>query len=371
MQITRNTTGMPAGLSAQTDREARQWCVVVIKGTFATGLRPRSHLQLTPNQHPLVEADEHYGDPESTPVRREHDFALHKPLTDVLVLGKAVAPGRRPVAELLVRLEIAGKTKDVLVLGERRWVYAMGTFRASPPVPFTEMPLRFDRAFGGIDAQSSRAERRNLSGVGFSAAPRGARLDGTPLPNLEDPRARIRSPSDQPAPVGLGVVERSWLPRLSYAGTYDEGWMQTRRPFLPADFDERFFQAAPEDQQCPRLRGGELIRCHHMADEPVVEYRVPRLEIPVRAVYATKTATLRPELDTIVLEPHLGLATLTWRARTPLPRKPSQLREIWVGPAPPGEPVDLRDGRPVFARLGEAVAWLGRQRSLVDDEEES
>ncbi|PRP93202.1 hypothetical protein ENSA5_44690 [Enhygromyxa salina] len=288
----------------------------------------------------------------------------------MLVEGKAVAPGRQPVRELLVRLEVAGKTKDVLVVGDRRWVHVVGELRPSPAVPFVEMPLRFDRAFGGVDAprgpDSSQAERRNLSAVGFSAAPRGARLDGSPLPNLEHPRARIRAASDRPTPVGFGPVGRSWLPRLAHAGTYDERWQRTRRPFLPEDFDARFFQSAPEDQQHPRLRGGELIRCHHMADEAIVEYLVPKVDLPVQAVHASHSVALHPELDTIVLEPHAGLATLTWRARTAMPRKPSRLREIWIGPPPPGEPVEIRAGRPVFARLGDATSWLARQTREAD-----
>src|SRR5690554_2893764 len=235
MQITRNTSSMVAGVSAQTDADARQWCVVVVKGTFETS--PGGVLRLAHEQRPLVETDEHYGDPEHTPVRYENDFALRKPLTDVLVVGKAVAPGRQPVRELLVRLEVAGRVKDVIVIGERQWVHVAGALHPSPGVPFVELPLRFDRAFGGIDTprgpESIQAERRNLNGVGFSVAPRGARLDGAPLPNLEDPRARITAPSDRPAPVGFGHVDRSWLPRLSYAGTFDETWQRERRPFLP------------------------------------------------------------------------------------------------------------------------------------------
>ena len=40
--------------------------------------------------------------------------------------------------------------------------------------------------------------------------------------------------------------------------------MKTRQPLLPDDFDDRYFQFAPADQQAPAfLRGGE----------PVVLYR--------------------------------------------------------------------------------------------------
>lgn len=38
---------------------------------------------------------------------------------------------------------------------------------------------------------------------------------------------------------------RSWQPRLRYAGTYDQHWMDERLPFLPEDFDLRYFQSAP------------------------------------------------------------------------------------------------------------------------------
>jgi hypothetical protein len=30
------------------------------------------------------------------------------------------------------------------------------------------------------------------------------------------------------------------------AGTYDEHWLNETRPFLPADFDDQYFQAAPQ-----------------------------------------------------------------------------------------------------------------------------
>ena len=33
-----------------------------------------------------------------------------------------------------------------------------------------------------------------------------------------------------------------WLPRRAWAGTYDDAWRISRAPYLPADFDARFFQ---------------------------------------------------------------------------------------------------------------------------------
>ena len=54
MQITRNTTAMPAGVNAQTDADARQWCVVVVKGTFKTS--PSGMLRLAREQRPTTTA---------------------------------------------------------------------------------------------------------------------------------------------------------------------------------------------------------------------------------------------------------------------------------------------------------------------------
>jgi hypothetical protein len=136
---------------------------VVVKGTFLVD--DRGQMQLAAEQQPLVAADEHYGAPDKTCVRHECDFVLHKPLTDVIVVGKAVAPHGRAVASLPVRLEVQGAHKDALVTGERRWVRVPGGLTGSHPLPFTEMPLTFDRAFGGVDESGgpgrAAAEMRN------------------------------------------------------------------------------------------------------------------------------------------------------------------------------------------------------------------
>ena len=50
-------------------------------------------------------------------------------------------------------------------------------------------------------------------------------------------------------PMGFGRPRADWTPRLTYAGTYDQTWIDDVFPFLPADFDVRYYQAAPEDQQ--------------------------------------------------------------------------------------------------------------------------
>src|SRR5262245_30666457 len=104
MQIVQNHLGMLAQLGVAADADARDHCVVVVKGTFQTNAR--GELRLAHEQQPILGADEHYGSPESTSIRYECEFALHKPFTDVVVVGKAVAPKGQPVSRIPVRLEI-------------------------------------------------------------------------------------------------------------------------------------------------------------------------------------------------------------------------------------------------------------------------
>lgn len=342
MQITRNTIGLPAELTVVADKDARDYCVVVVKGTFSVA--PDGTTQVASEQAPFVHADVHQGDPESTSIRSECDFALHKPMTDVLVVGQAMSPGGAPVTELVVGLEVEGRLKTAVVTGDRWWVAAAGSLVATPPRAFTSLPLVFERAVG--DAKNPR----NLVGI-------GAPVPGGPIPNITHPQHRGEV-------IGFGIVGRSWQPRVGYAGTYDRHWLDHVCPFLPSDFDHRYYQAAPIDQQFPHFRGGEVIRCIHMADEPVVTVVVPRLDVPVRFVFRQHEVSRQGVLDTLILEPHRACVTCVWRTRIVLGKKIEELREIHVGAAPASAGMlGYRRGKPAFAGIAATLEWLaGRRR---------
>lgn len=362
LQITVNTTGMVAALSVTADHEARDHCVVAVKGTFLAD--EDGSLQLAPRQEAIVRADEHYGDPSNTAVRRECEFVLRKVATDVLIDGYAVSPNRRPATEMLITLEVQGRRKDILVVGERRWVSTIRGLVASEPMPFSRMPLTFDRAFGGQDptkgADRVAVERHNLVGVGFHMYRGRADIAGTPLPNLEHPLYRISNPQDRPPPVGVGCVGRNWLPRIAFAGTYDDHWRDLAAPFLPADFDLRYFQSAPEDQQFPAFRGEELIRCIHMAERPIVQYRIPSFQVSIVFGFRDRHVHTIGVLDTVILQPHLSTVILLWRASVPLGKKLHQLHRVTVGLMPDANDgiCGFRNGKPVFQRMDAALRFV-------------
>ena len=358
MQISDNTTGMEAGISVATDKEGRDFCVVVVKGTFF--IEENGALSLAEEQAPLIYADEHYGDPGETCIKYECDFAPFKPRADVLVNGHACSTTGNPVTETTVGITVGHIRKQVKVYGDRLWREGANGIRATAPQPFIKMPLTYDRAFGGSDnshpkPKNQGAELRNPVGTGFfkNADPRN--INNKPLPNLEDPDKLIRSWSDIPAPAGLGIVGRGWQPRISYAGTYDKTWLDDCFPFLPNDFDEQYFLSAPMDQQLPSIRGGETVQCINMTPQRVLAFTVPEIEFPVAYHFRDRTERQKPVLDTLLIEPDDRRVLMTWRTRIPLGRKLNALREIKIGREPAAPRTD--SGKPHFKSIPDFMAW--------------
>ena len=368
MQITSNTTGMQAGLTVSTDKDGRDHCVVVVKGTFTIGNEGKPIL--AEEQEPLVYADVHYGDPGTTSIKYECDFAPFKPKTDVLVNGSAYAPRGKPVKEMVVSLEIGRNKKEVRVVGDRRWQRGLFGLKPSSLTPFVKMPLLYSRAFGGSDhthenPKKQGTELRNPVGVGFHKNSDKKAIEGTPLPNLEDPRHPIRKWSAAPGPMGFGHLGRGWQPRTQFAGTYDDQWLNDRFPFLPDNFDYQYFQSAPADQQFPYFTGGEVIRCTGMTAQGSWMFIVPTVQVPIMYTFRDREVQGKSKLDTLMIEPDLGRIMVTWRTMVPVGRKIHSLREVIVGkPSAPVPPQRTQSGKLHFESINDLVAWKKGDRGI-------
>ena len=173
-------------------------------------------------------------------------------------------------------------------------------------------------------------------------AGRGYSRSDAALPNTEEIGHPVVDRGGNYRPMSFGPIGRAWKPRFGWAGTYGQRWLDERAPFWPADFDTRYFQAAPPDQQMPYLRGGEEITLHNLTPHARVDFHVPRLHLPLLLVrHRGPDEQLEPVIDTILLEPDLGRFTLIWRATVPMRRSCFDLRELVVGQAR-GAPYRLR-----------------------------
>ncbi|MGW8392282.1 DUF2169 family type VI secretion system accessory protein [Pseudoduganella sp. HUAS MS19] len=357
MQITSNTTPFLAEPFAYTGKGGIKRFVVVVKATFDVGLD--SECKPAAAQVPFVYCDQHYGEPGSSSLRHECDFAPVKLRADVLLHAQAIVPGHRALSELVVALSGPGFMKEALVTGDRCWQRGILGISPSAPQLFTSLPLVWDRAFGGADLSNEQVtengcELRNPAGVGFHLNSDPSTILGKALPNIELPGKPMRFWFDKPSPIGFAPVGRNWRPRIGFAGTYDQAWMETTRPFLPKDFDDQYFQSAPQDQQLPTLWPGAAFACRNMSEEGLFAVRLPSFEVPVRFYFDDRTEALALKADTLILEPAARRVILLGRAGVVLPRKVLALREIQLG-------VQRRSTlawKPHYRNLADAVAAL-------------
>jgi hypothetical protein len=337
-----NATRMVAGYTMGMDPSGRESLVVVVKGTFhlpMAGQEARLHEQ----QEPLVVADTFTGVPGMSAPFHEIDFAAHKMRCDILLQGSAYAPQGRPATRVPVGVRVSNWMKTFAVVGNRHWRARMGAVACSEPEPFTVMPISYDCAFGGIDTHHDdpamhAAFMRNPVGRGFHRHLRGDWVNGSPLPNTEELRRPVESPDGDYQPMAFGPQGRGWSGRLRHAGTYDQDWLDNVFPFLPADFNNLYYQAAPEDQQTAYLRGGEEVVLANLTQEGNTSFRIPAFDMPV-FFFGAKGAVRHEEaarLDTLAMYPDAGFFTLTWRASLALRRNIFEVPQVLVGKMPRG-----------------------------------
>jgi hypothetical protein len=302
---------------------------LAVKGAF--DMMPAGVGRMCDEQLPLVGADVQGDEDFAQAVLYESDFVPFKPKADVLCVGKAYPPGGVPTTECVIAFGVGSINKAIRVVGDRQWKPLLGRFFVfkSGPKPFQSILVSYENAYGGKDAgkpEGFKAYASNPVGKGYSR--RGGGLKGLPLPNLEHLKQRIRSWRKRPAPVSFGAVGRNWEPRIRYAGTYDRKWLKNRSPQLPEDFNEAFYNCAPEDQQMPGyLRGDEEVRVQNMHREhPDFRCRLPGIRI--RALLDRKVSgsheleDIVMNLDTLWVDMEALKMVLVWRGRIPIAKAP-------------------------------------------------
>jgi hypothetical protein len=331
-----NATRMTAGYNMGLEPSGRELLVIVVKGTFVLP-GPGDTVRLHDEQLPLVLADTFTGVPGLSAPFQEVDFAPRKRACDVLLTGHAHAPSARQVTRMRAGLRVGPMEKVFDVVGDRVWQAGLTTIGISPPRPFTEMLVSYDRAFGGSDRYSEDESEhdsylQNPVGRGWHRHLKNAWVDGTPLPNVEEVGNAATSPSDERRPMALGPLARAWPKRSRFAGTYDQKWLDDVCPFLPGDFDERYYQAAPEDQQIALPKGPMEVVLGGFAPDGTRNFMLPHLEVPVH-VFPKRgdRETLTASLDTIVFEPDEGRFTMSWRVARPLRKGMHEIAQVIAG----------------------------------------
>lgn len=338
----------------------------IVKRTYAFAAEPSPRLTLADVQVPLREdpdlAEGGYGE-----LLDDVDMLPPKVATDVVVMGHAHAPaGAR---EIHVSVAAGKMARRLSVIGARRAeLRPDGAVRFTPPETFTRVPLSPRFAYGGYDAHAQEriepvsptliesvgmplpglyAYARNEFGMGYFIDVDRGRVDGAPLPQIEDPLdplvpSRFFVPSaekwiDAPMAASLGWIHHGCYPRLfRIAGTmlrhakpeqpirestFADG-EDLLRPWKPdgARVPPRALNGASPGLACERLRGDELVILENLhptqakiqlylpGETPVMTLRPPDL----------KAMPVTPVLQTVRIEPDLGRVSLTFCGALPM-----------------------------------------------------
>lgn len=332
-----NATRMLAGYTMGMKPDGRELLVVVVKGTFDIPDDAGQTPQLSPKQIPLVMADEFTGEPGFSATTVEADFVPFKPRAEFLLNGTAYAPRGRPETEVEVGVRVGSLVKRFRVIGNRVWTRGARGPIPSQPEPFLQMPITYDVAFGGTDEteEPHTAYRFNPVGRGYHHRPYKDSVWDRPLPNTEELGYSVNDPRGDYRPMSYGPCGRVCPPRVQYAGTYDEGWFQDQFPFLPHDFDERYYQSAPADQQLDELHGNTPVELLNLTPGGLCRFRLPEIRVPIEFICRDYESVEREaRLDTFIMEPDEGRFTLVWRTALPLKRNMFEVNMAIVGKMP-------------------------------------
>ena len=271
---------------------------LVVKASFEC-----SNFTLSDEQVPIFKQDEYWGEPAKSSIKFPSDYGLSKVATDLVVVGHAMAPQQQPVRELDVSFQLGAISKKLKVFGDRYWEKN----RFSSPGEFVQMPLVYEKAYGG--------KQHEFNDIGCGVNAHEKESDPVLLPNIEDPNDLISSRRHKPLPAGFAALSPNWLPRAQYCGTFDDSWQKKRAPFLPLDFDPKFLNVAARGMtMLGHLRGGEHVRISNMNEQGDVRFDLPKFNFACRVLIGVTTVDIPVVTETVLLEPNQNRVSLTWKA---------------------------------------------------------
>lgn len=321
-----NSTVFNANYSTGYAKDGRNVLIVIVKATYQI-IPENSELIIHTEQQPIIQADVSTGKPGYSAVIYETDFSTYKPFCDVLLNGYAHIPHGEISTQVDVSMKIKGYiNKSFRVKGHRTWKHPR-------PAKFNKMSISYDNAFGGIDSTDLvklKIYMPNPVGTGYSYHKKN--ISDLALPNTEEIGDSITRPDGKYTPMSYGPIGRAWPSRVGYAGTYDQKWIENTMPFYPEDFDYRYFQCAPPEQQMPHIKGGEEVNLVNLSKYGHLSFTLPEQNIPVTVIFKKGTSVqYQSVVDTVIFEPEYERVIMVSRAMIPLSNDIHDVSEIIVG----------------------------------------
>ncbi|MBK9089863.1 MAG: DUF2169 domain-containing protein [Holophagales bacterium] len=312
-----NETALSAHLFSGAAGESDLGCALVVKATF--DIREESLELSTESPWPI-----HLEPFPTSWGTFPGEIAPRKPKTDVIVLGRAMAPAGDPVRSMTVSVSVGPFRHSLAVFGDRYWERGAGGLRVTEPVPFREMPVTWTNAFGGKvrTPVGEWPNTDNPEGKGFLMDEADA--EGVPLPNVEDPKALIRSPKDLPKPVGWGPYPLAGGVRVAKLRGPDGA-------ALPFEAVEPWVMGwAHPDLIVETPAAGTPVVVEGMTRGGPIAAAVPAFPARVVLLTGDERRTLVPKLDTLIVETERKRLVVRWRAAETFEMRPREVRLVRI-----------------------------------------
>jgi len=324
-----NVTPFAADRAWVRDRNGAEIWLVAVKATF--NIAPDGSTHAADEQVPVFLAPKFSGEPGKSSLLYDTDLPRTKVTTDIIINGHAFSPGREPVTLLKVGFRVGSLQKSLWVTGDRLWKGGLLGVRLARAVPFVKMPITYERAYGGTDEQGKKPKWDPRNPVGTGVISNRGRLVGQRAPNIHAERPGWFSRFRASKPAGFGVIAGHWMPRVRLAGTCDAKWEAERAPLLPGDFDDRFHQCAPRDQQTQQfLKGGEEVELFHLTTSGHLAFYLPRVILGFETDFGNELTPHRGSLHTVIIEPDFPRVQMVWHTALPCHAKVTKLKSTRI-----------------------------------------
>lgn len=240
------------------------WQVAVVRGAFS--IMPGRPLEFEDEALELVMADVYHGDePTTSALRHETDLVWTKPACDVIVAGHAHAPLGRAASRWQAAVQLGKQRHAMTLVGPRHWRKRLIGWSLDEAQTALKVPLDYGLAYGGDPTlghpvkpgAASKALPENPVGVGYYEKSYMDNGQTYAAPQFEV-TGKPYTDFDSAYPVlGFSPLSRWWPSRYRHAGTMDDKWRANGFPYLPDNFDTRFYNGAPQPLQVPHPKGGE------------------------------------------------------------------------------------------------------------------
>ena len=305
--------------------QEERYQTIALKGTFE--IIPGEALRLIEDPEKiedLIFADEYYGEPNMSSIKKPNDLAYFKPNSDIFIKGIAHSKGNKPITSWPVTAKIGDLEASLEVSGPRQWVYQKETKKWSltDSEPCTEVELRYEAASGGSWEDGEDSDLSGLNPIGIGCCKKSLLDEDEPIvaPQILGIGEDIPELGETVTSKGFGTITPSWDQRLHYGGTYDQDWIDDQHPLPPHDFKYEFFNAAhPDLIYSGYLKGGEKVSLDGFLSEGSLDFMLPVADVELEIIFQKVPGyNVKPMLDTLFIDVESMKAYLTWRVFLPI-----------------------------------------------------